>query len=75
MNRPRQTLPGLLCLAVLASAFWIWSALGNEVNICVTSGCVLFQDTSVAGVSLWWFGGVMAEAGLPLEKQPEKAAE
>lgn len=62
MNRPRQTLPGLLCLAVLASAFCIWSALGNEVNICVTSGCALFQDTSVAGVSLWWFGGIMFAA-------------
>jgi len=62
MNRPRQTLPGLLCLAVLATAFCIWSALGNEVNICVTSGCALFQDTSVAGISLWWFGGIMFAA-------------
>lgn len=46
-------------MAVLAAAFCIWSAFGNEVNICVTSGCALFQDTSVAGISLWWAGGVV----------------
>ena len=46
-------------MAVLAAAFCIWSAFGNEVNLCVTSGCALFQDTSVAGISLWWAGGVM----------------
>ncbi len=56
MNRPHETLPGLLCLAALAAAFCIWSASGNEVNICVTAGCTLFQDATIAGLSLWWFG-------------------
>ncbi len=59
MNRTHQLFPGILSMAVLAAAFCIWSAFGNEVNLCVTSGCALFQDTSVAGISLWWAGGVM----------------
>ncbi len=59
MNRSHQLFPGILSMAVLAAAFCIWSAFGNEVNICVTSGCALFQDTSVGGISLWWAGGVM----------------
>ena len=46
-------------MSALAAAFSIWSAFGNEVNICVTSGCALFQDTSIAGISLWWAGGVI----------------
>ena len=45
-------------MAALAAGFCIWSALGNEVNLCVTSGCALFQDTSIAGISLWWAGGI-----------------
>ena len=49
-------------MAALAAGFCIWSALGNEVNLCVTSGCALFQDTSIAGISLWWAGGVMFAA-------------
>ena len=59
MNRTHQIFPGILSMAVLAAAFCIWSAFGNEVNLCVTSGCALFQDTSIAGISLWWAGGVM----------------
>lgn len=58
MKRPHQLFPGILSIAVLAAAFCIWSAFGNEVNICVTSGCALFQDTAIAGISLWWAGGV-----------------
>lgn len=59
MNRPHEILLGPLCLAVLAAAFCVWSASGNEVNICITAGCTLFQDTTVAGVSLWWLGSGM----------------
>ena len=58
MKRSHQLFPGILSLAALAAGFCIWSAFGNEVNLCVTSGCALFQDTSVAGISLWWAGGV-----------------
>ena len=58
MKRSHQIFPGILSLAVLAAGFCIWSAFGNEVNLCVTSGCALFQDTSIAGISLWWAGGI-----------------
>ncbi|MDD4701933.1 MAG: hypothetical protein PHI96_06890 [Desulfovibrio sp.] len=61
MNRSHEIVTGALCLALLAAAFCAWSALGNEVNLCVTAGCSLYQDTSVAGISLWWLGtGVFA---------------
>ena len=62
MKRSHQLFPGILSMAALAAGFCIWSALGNEVNLCVTSGCALFQDTSIAGISLWWAGGVMFAA-------------
>ena len=58
MKRSHQLFPGILSMAALAAGFCIWSAFGNEVNLCVTSGCALFQDTSIAGISLWWAGGV-----------------
>ena len=58
MKRSHQLFPGILSLAALAAGFCIWSAFGNEVNLCVTSGCALFQDTSIAGISLWWAGGI-----------------
>lgn len=42
--------------ALLGLAFCIWTALGNEVNICVTTGCTLYADFTIAHISLWWFG-------------------
>ena len=56
MNRSHEIITGALCLALLGAAFCAWSALGNEVNLCVTAGCSLYQDTTLAGVSLWWLG-------------------
>lgn len=47
---------GPLILSLLAVAFCIWTALGNDVNICVTTGCTLYEDFSIAGISLWWIG-------------------
>ena len=56
MNRPHEIVTGSLLLALLAAAFCVWSALGNDVNLCVTAGCSLYQDSTVAGISLWWIG-------------------
>lgn len=65
MNRAHEILIGPLCLALLAAAFCVWSAFGNDVNLCVTAGCSLYQDSSLAGISLWWLGaGVFALLGL-----------
>ncbi len=68
MNRPHEILIGPLCLALLATTFSAWSALGNEVSICVTAGCSLYQDSAIAGIPLWWLGaGIFAAlAGLAL---------
>lgn len=43
-------------LALLATIFCVWTALGNDVNICVTTGCSLYQDFTLFGISLWWIG-------------------
>ena len=51
-------MPGPLLLALLGGAFCVWSASGNALNLCVTTGCSLFQDFTVGGVSMWWFGAV-----------------
>mgnify|MGYP000972099112 FL=1 len=65
MNRPREIHTGALCLALLAAAFCFWSAAGNDLGLCVTGGCALYQDATVAGVSLWWVGsGVFLLLGL-----------
>lgn len=49
-------LTGTCGLALLAMAYCVWTAFGNDVNICITQGCSLYQDVTVAGLSLWWIG-------------------
>lgn len=49
-------MPLPLLAAVLGSVFCIWTASGNALNLCVTTGCSLYQDTTVAGISMWWLG-------------------
>lgn len=49
-------LTGTCGLALLAVAYCVWTALGNDINVCITEGCSLYQDVAVAGLSLWWIG-------------------
>ncbi len=56
MKQSREILTGPLCIALLAAAFCIWSAFGNAVNFCAATGCLLYQDFTVGGISLWWLG-------------------
>lgn len=56
MTKSHAILAGPLLTGLLAIAFCIWTALGNDVNICVTTGCTLYADFSVFGISLWWIG-------------------
>lgn len=51
-------MPGPLLLSALGAAFCVWSASGNALNLCVTTGCSLFQDFTIGGISMWWFGAV-----------------
>ena len=70
MNRSHEIVTGALCLALLGAAFCAWSALGNEVNLCVTAGCSLYQDTTLAGISLWWLGAGSPSTSMPSKKAP-----
>ena len=51
---PRLTL--LFALLGLAWCFYI-SFPENASVPCATSGCELFRDSKIGGVSLWWVGG------------------
>lgn len=44
-------MPFLLCLVGLA--FCLWVRLSGGQALCLTDGCALFQDFSLAGISLW----------------------
>lgn len=56
MTKTRGFLAAPFFVALLGVAFCFWSARGNDVNFCVTTGCSLYQDFRVAGLSLWWIG-------------------
>ncbi len=43
-------------LALVAALFCLWNAFGTTDTRCVTLGCALFQDVSIKGISLWFFG-------------------
>ncbi|MDR1777904.1 MAG: hypothetical protein LBR31_08785 [Desulfovibrio sp.] len=55
----REILAGPLSIALLATAFCVWSVFGNDINICSSSGCFLYQDFTLNGVSLWWIGATV----------------
>jgi len=50
-------LPLLTSLTGLAFCLWVFLSGGKE--LCLTNGCSLFQDFSLAGVSLWCAGTVL----------------
>ncbi|GFH63207.1 MAG: conserved hypothetical protein [Candidatus Desulfovibrio kirbyi] len=56
MNRNREILIGSLCITLLAVALCVWNVFGNDVTICITAGCSLYQDFILGGISLWWLG-------------------
>lgn len=71
MKRNRKFCTAPFLTAALGVVFCVWTALGNDINLCVTAGCQLYQSASIAGVSLWWIGsvvfaflGILALAGL-----------
>lgn len=59
MLRPapiRGFMPVAFLLSLLGAAFTTWSAWGNAIDLCFTAGCTIYQDTTIAGVSVWWIG-------------------
>lgn len=69
MKQGRAFLAAPFFLDLLAVAFCLWIAFGNDVNFCVTTGCTLYQDFSFFGISLWWYGaaafGLLVLCALP----------
>lgn len=53
-HRPFPAIPFLLC--AIGLAFCLWVNLSGGTALCLTDGCALFQDFSLAGVSLWKAG-------------------
>lgn len=56
MTKNHAVLAGPLITALAGLAFCVWTALGNEVSFCVTTGCTLYQDFTIGKISLWWYG-------------------
>ena len=50
-------LPAGICLTGLLFCLWVLNTGGKE--LCLTSGCTLFQDLRLAGISLWHAGTVL----------------
>ncbi len=66
---PRSTRPiplaaAAACLAGLLFCLWVFFTGGR--SLCLTDGCVLFQDFRLAGISLWQAGAVLFAALLAL---------
>jgi hypothetical protein len=49
-------MPLAFLLSVLGAGFTSWSAWGNAIDLCFTAGCTIYQDTAIAGISMWWIG-------------------
>lgn len=45
-----------LVIALVGALFCFWITLGNELTFCQTAGCSLYEDTTVGGISLWYYG-------------------
>jgi hypothetical protein len=52
----RGFMPLAFLLSVLGAGFTSWSAWGNAIDLCFTAGCTIYQDATIAGISMWWIG-------------------
>lgn len=63
-TRPIPLAAAAACLAGLLFCLWVFFTGGR--SLCLTDGCVLFQDFRLAGISLWQAGAVLFAALLAL---------
>ena len=56
MRSQRQFPTSPFILGLIGLAFCLWVRLSGGKALCLTDGCSLFQDFSLAGVSLWSMG-------------------
>ena len=56
MRSQRQFPTSPFLLGLIGLSFCLWVQLSGGKALCLTDGCALFQDFSLAGVSLWLAG-------------------
>lgn len=56
MASQQRFLPLPFFLALAGILFSLWNIGGGASALCVTEGCALFKDYTLAGISLWWAG-------------------
>lgn len=56
LPRSKKFLLAPFLVSLLGIAFSCWNIWGDTELLCVTEGCALFQNFTVAGVSMWWIG-------------------
>lgn len=56
VNSRGRFIPVAFLTSLLGAGFTSWSAWGNAIDLCFTAGCTIYQDTVIAGVSMWWIG-------------------
>ena len=49
-------MPLAFLLSLLGAGFTSWSAWGNAIDLCFTAGCTIYQDATIADISMWWIG-------------------
>lgn len=55
-SQEQRFLPLPFFLALAGILFSLWNLWGDASALCVTEGCALFRDFSLAGISMWWLG-------------------
>jgi hypothetical protein len=55
-HEARSFLPAPFAFALCGVAFCVWNVQSGDSIPCLTAGCTLFRNFTVAGVSLWWSG-------------------
>lgn len=56
MSLSKRSAYGTAFFAFAGAIFCALNATQNLDAICITTGCEIFKDISVFGISLWWFG-------------------
>ncbi|SIN71508.1 hypothetical protein [Halodesulfovibrio marinisediminis] len=56
MSLSKRSAFGPALVAIAGAIFCALNATQNLDSICITTGCEIFKDVSVFGISLWWIG-------------------
>ncbi len=59
MTNARGMMPVPFLIAILGAAFAGWNVWDGNSVPCLTAGCSLYRQFTVAGFSLWWAGAGM----------------